>query len=371
MDSTQKPNPRQKPEENDIDLGELFYRTGGVISNFFKGLGNLLAKVGDFILRVLFFLRRNLLWLLVGTILGMGYGLFLLKRNGSMYHSNMVVRANYNSSRALYGTMDIFNALISAKRTDNLADLLKISPAEAESLVYFEARPVKSEMITAEMYRDQFMQLDRRAKIRTDTFWINTIKYQDYKTALTKFDYPIHEIEVVSTNERIFAIIQDGIINQISSNELLKSTSAAAIEANKQELDIIVSSIESIDTLRSTYNKRLSASSSRESTGNSVTLVDGYVGAKAPELELYDKLLELKDELKAAKLQAALENGIIQVYSPFGSIGSRVSIFKQNMVRYAIIGFFITLFLLIGINQYKFLKELEIKFHRKSPATDQ
>jgi hypothetical protein len=365
MESSGKTDLPQKTTRDEVDLGQLFFKTGGVINNLFLGLNRLMIRISNGFLNLLFFLRRNFVWLVVGTLLGLGYGFYLVSAYGVSYTSDLTVRANFNSTRSLYGSIDYFSSLIGSSKFDELARMLNISPKEAASLRSIEAAPVKSELITAQLYNDQFLDnIPRANRVRTDTFWINTINYKDFKTSLTKYDYPLHEISVTSTDAFIFPKIQQGIINKISSNEFLQQVKTSDLATNKAVVDIITSSIASLDTLRNTYNKRLSSPPRGESTTGNVTLLDGSVISHIPELELYDKLLELKDELKTAKNESVMESNILQIYSPFSSVGQRESFFRQSVVRFSLTGLVLSLIILVAINWYKSLTRLE-KAHKE------
>jgi hypothetical protein len=365
MEPTPKPNSRVKPKEEDIDLEQLFHKTGSVISNFFTSLSRAFSNMGDAFLYFLFFLRRNLLWLLVGTIIGLLYGIYLRTKQGAKYASSMTVRANFNSTRNLYGSIDMFNALVNNDQTNQLAQILKITPEEAASLSYFEVKPVASEMITADLYKDNFLRSVHGEQVKLDTFWINTIKYEDFKKSLTKFDYPLQEITVTSTKPGIFSKIQPGIVNHISANRFLQEAKTASSETNAQVVGLLNHSIQSLDTLSRTYNKRLASMSSEKGSGSTVTMLDGNIALKNPELELYDKLLELKDELKAAKTDAVNYNDIIQVYSSFSTVGHKESFYRQHIVTNALLGLIGTLALIIVISLYKSLVTLEKSYSQR------
>lgn len=358
MEPTQKITPPSKPGDEDVDLDQLFYKTGGIVHSFFTGLGRFLSGIGIALLQIIFFFQRNLLWIAVGLAAGLCYGFILSARTGAKFSSSMVVRANFNSSRSLYGAIDQLNALVNNSQKDELSRLLHITPAEAETLLNFEATPVKSEMVTSEMYKNQFLKLERNTKVRMDTFWIKTIDYKTFKSSLSDLDYPVQEITVFSNSPLIFSKLQKGIIDLTSSNELLQEMKSSGEKTNAEAIDLIAASLQSLDTLRAAYNKRLS-NQSLESGGNNLTMTEGPALANAPELDLYDKMLELKDELKNAKGQAVLEKNILQVYTPFSSVGEKVSFFKQTSVKYALLGFYLSVFLVIAIGLYKYLKRLE------------
>jgi len=371
MESKGKTNPPQKTTQEDVDLGQLFYKTGGVINNLFLGLNRLIVWISNNFLNSMFFLRRNFVWLLAGTLLGLGYGFYQVSADGIRYTSDLTVRANFNSTRSLYGSIDYFSSLIGSSKIDELARIFKISPKEAASLRSIEAAPLKSEIMTAQLYNDHFLNNNPLGdRPRTDTFWINTISYKDFKTSLTKYDYPLHDISVTSTDALIFPKIQQGIIDKISSNEFLQQLKTTDLATNKEVVDIITSSIASLDTLRNTYNKRLSLPPREQTAAGNVTLLDGNVVSSIPELELYDKLLEMKDELKSAKNESVMESNILQVYSPFSSVGQRESFFKQSVVKYSLTGLVLSLIILVAIDLYKSLYRLEKAYKLRKSAIE-
>lgn len=360
MEPTPKPNPVPQTATEDVDLGQFFYKSGNAIHNFFAGLGRLLSGIFNSFLTLLLFLRRNFIWLVLGGLVGIGYGYYLVSKYGTQYKGALTVKTNYNSSRSLYSSVDYFNALISYRHTNELSKILKITPSEAASLTYFEASPLKSELITAQVYQDQLLKNESRSRIRMDTFWMRTINYKDFKASLTKYDYPLHEITVSSTDPSIFPKIQQGIIDKISSIKLLQEARAAGTKNNEATVGLLTSSLKSFDSLRSAYNRRLSnTTASSDTKSSTVMLMEGSITSSFPELQAYDKLLEINDELKNAQNRYVAENDIIQVYSPLPPLGLRESFFEQNVVRYGLAGLIAAFLILTGISLYKFLTKLE------------
>lgn len=365
MEHSNTTPPVTKTTDDDIDLEQLFNKTGGVINNLFAWLSRVFLRLGTALLLLLFFFRKNLIWLILGAIIGMGYGIFLVSRNGSNYYSEMTVRTNFKSTRLLYGTIDFFNALINNGQTAELSKILNITRPEAASLIQFQSTPVVSETITVDMYNDRFLKFYHNNKLRIDTFWTRTIDYKDFKSSLTKYDYPVHQVKVISHNTFIFSKIQPAFLAYISNNELPKQEKANSDEVNKAEIDILVSSIQSLDTLRNTYNRRLSSEGGLNEKGNYLTQLGGNITANNPELELYDKMLELKDELKIIKNNAVLEKNILQIYSPFGPVGQKVGFLEQKVVQYALYGLLAALMITSVLSIYKVLHNLEKKYTKE------
>jgi hypothetical protein len=357
MEQTHKPSPSPAKEE-DVDLGRLFYKTGGAINSFFAWIGSVFAALGNFIILSLFFLRRNILWLAIGTILGIAYGAYLLNKNGNNYVSVMTVQTNYNSSRALYSTMDYLNALRSTEQKADLARFFGISEEEAKSLRDFRADAIENDIIAADLYKNRFLNLYHNTRVRMDTFWIKTITFKEFKNSLSKYDYPLHEVKVTSNNPTVFGKLQEGIVKYISSQQNLQLIKKSGNESNELEVNLLESSIRSLDTLRNSYNKRLSAGGSSKE-GTSVTLLEGNMAMTNPELQLYDKMLQLKDELKMVRSQSVAEQDIIQVLSPFNAVGRSEGLLNHKVVQFAILGFLAALAILLLFALNKYLVRLE------------
>ena len=360
MEPTPRPGAPLRSSSEEVDLGQLLKSTGGLLSRIMTSLRSFIRKIGDVVVGVLLFIRRNLLWLIIGWLLGISYGCYQVYKFGNQFTADLTVLANFNSSRSLYGTIDYFTALITNSQTVELAKALKISPEEAAALRGIEANPIKSEIIVSQIYQEQFINNNLGLRPRMDTFWSKTINYQDFKSALTRYDFPVQEITVTSTDAGIFPKIQQGLINKISENRLLQATRIETESANRQTIDLLTASIRHLDTLTLFYNRRLSnTSETTDSRGNNVTLLNGNPTPRFPELEVYNKMLEVSDELKSARNKYVTESDIIQVYSPFPFVGHREAFFKQSVVRFGLNGLLAALLLLVAIRFYKSLSRLE------------
>jgi hypothetical protein len=360
MDASKKTPPDY--QGSDGDVGFLIYKVGHTVKQFFVWIGRGLSILGEALIAFIVFLFRNAIWLLVGTIVGLAFGYYNYAKQGAYYTSEMTIKANFNSTRSLYNTIEYLNSLIAANKTDDLSKVLGITPAEADQLIEFSGNNVESEIITADMYKAQFMQDEHRnPRIRRDTFWLRTIEYSTFKESLTKFDYPYHNIELKSTNPSIFSKTEKGIVNYISRVQLLQDIKNEQIVSNNDEEKALVAAIQSIDTLRHAYSQRLARG---ESTGapsaNQLTVLQSPATGemKAPELEVYDKLLDLLDQLKRSRLRNSTENDIIEVISSFNPVGKKLNFFRQNGTRDILTGLILSIIILLFVGSYRKLDEM-------------
>ena len=359
MDPIRQPSGRIDQSDSDADLNKLLYKTGQAVKRalvaVFRGIG----KFFNGILLLLLFLMRNVIWIGVGIALGLGYGIYLLNTRGAKYQSEMVVRANFQSSRSLYNTIDYLNAMLSAGRRDSISAIFDLSAEEALSVEAFSIEPVESDVITARMYKNMFIEKSHNPVVNTaDTVWLRTMSYDDYKTSLTKYDYPFYNINVVATNPGIFAKFQDGIVRKVSQIPFLSEARNSYVDMNREEVRVIENALNGIDTLRHVYNQRLLKTPAAPEN-DQLTILQNAPIVQAPELDLYDKLLELQDELRESKSRFITEQNVIEIFSPFNAVGRRVPFLQQSIGKYSLLGLVLSVVILLSIALYKELLKLE------------
>lgn len=367
MDDSQKPYYTDGRSPSDgADLNVILYKVGRSIKQFFVGIGWMLANLGKAIVFILLYLFKNSIWLLAGAALGLGYGVYQLSTNGPKYNSEMTVKTNFNSARVLYNTVDYLNSLIGNSRQDELAKFFDIPADEVKNLRSFSVSPVKSELVAADLYNELFMKNDRSVKVRHDTFWLRTIKYEEFKNSLTDFDYPLHVVTASSRTPALFAHLENGILRNVASSRLLQDMQQQQAIINRDEEKVILASISNLDSLRKAYNERLvmRGQGANQPGSNQMMVVEGNPDLKAPELELYDKILELQDELRRVRKRSVTEREIVEVYSPFNLAGKKQS-FWEIVDEYVITGLIAMAIILVSLLAYKNILAFEAQEQKK------
>lgn len=358
---------QENTKENEVDLGAFFNVAGRTI----RRIGNSIAEVSEFIyviiINILLFIKRNIIWLALSAIIGFSIGLYKYSHTGPSYYADMTVSTNFESSRLLYQKIDYFNALIREGKRQELSTIFNINEQDAGRLISFDIKPVDDPLQQTKLYKDNFLDYKYNNAAGADTNWVKTLKYEDFVSKLTKYDYPLHTIRLYSKNASIYPKIQQGILKQMQGNETLKYSQEANTQIFKKEEEILSSSLSGIDSLRKAYNIKImsaSASGSRETSGIIVGQ-EGNLQFHAPEIELYDKELALKDELIAVKRRSIEKNNIIQVYSDFNNVGTRVSKLREDFIIYTEIALLAALILLILVRLYRFLSSYEDKVYKQ------
>jgi hypothetical protein len=358
---------QESEKEKEVDLGAFFTIAGRTV----RKIGTSLAEVFDFIyiiiINFLLFIKRNLIWLALSAILGFSFGFYKYNHTGPSYYADMTVSTNFESSRLLYQKIDYFNALIREGKRQELSTIFNINEQDAGRLISFDIKPVDDPLQQAKLYKDNFLNYKHNGIAGADTNWIKTLKYDDFIRKLTKYDYPLHTIRLYSKNASIYPKIQQGILKQMQENETLRYSQSANTEIFKKEEEILSSSLSGLDSLRKAYNKKImstNATGSRETSGIIVGQ-QGSLQLHAPEIELYDKELALKDELIDVKRRSIEKNNIIQVYSDFNNVGTRVSKLREDFIIYTEVALLAALILLLLVRLYRFLDSIEDKVYKK------
>jgi hypothetical protein len=351
---------QKTPRETEIDLGvffnlveRIFRKTGILLSAFFLALF-------QFFINILLFLKRKIIWLAIGALIGLGVGLFQYISNGPSYYSEMIVRANFQSTRPIYNLISYFNSLIDQNRYKELSQIFGIKESEAKNMNSFEISPVDDYMETARLYRNTFLDHNRTGTMNRDTLWSSIVNFKEFKDQLKPYDYPLQKIRLYSSDARLYPKVQEGLVHLVNSNRILNFYKQSINGLNSDEVTILQRSLSGLDSLRQAYINKLSRPGTSGSNGNNIIISD--TSMSSPEIAMVDKELLLKDELIQAKRKAIEEQEILQVFSGFMPTGIKVTaIIRQSYIRYAIWGLLAALVLLLIIELFKFLNYHERK----------
>jgi hypothetical protein len=365
MDNHNKENSRK---DNDIDLGSLL----AIMGRGFAGLGRSIRTgaggLGTALVNILVFLKRKMIWLLLAVVTGLAWGIYSGAGTDAKYSSEMTARFNFKSTLTLYNTIDYLNALIVTNKVQDLARVLSLTEEEAKDMVNFSAEPIIDELTISELYKQSFLLFDRSYRLRTDTFWTRIIPYEKFKESLTKFDIPMQRVKAVSTNASAFRKIEAGFLKLITENENLKNNYAINATMQREEENILLTSIRGLDTLRTVYNEKLRASGLATTSGGTtnVNLIDRP--ANSPELEIYNFVLSLKDELRSMRNYEMNNGQLVLVYASFNPVGKKVIGFQQNLLYTTLSAFIIALVILVAIEGLKIINAYEKRIKSRTSA---
>jgi hypothetical protein len=361
---------KPSPEEKDIDLGVLFVVFTRIAQKLLAGFRKMLALFLSVFVWILLFIRKRLVWLLLGMALGLLPGLFGYWFKGTKYFSSMTVRVNFGSAHNLYNKIDYFNSLIKMGDNKRIAQLFNTSEEYAGKLIWFDIAPVDDQLQAAELYKRYFydpqdyarIMKDGQMMLTRDSAWSNLIKFKDFKDRLKNYDYPLQQVTVYSRASTGYGNIQAGLIAAVSNNNALRLEKQIADSLHQEQTDIIRNSVAGADTLMHAFSKSIALGTKTEG-GSAITL--SAKPNRNPEIEIFDQTIKLKDELGRIRKESAENNDIVQVYADFNEAGMPISLVKASFLDYSLWFLLGTFVLLLLVEAYA---QIDAKEKRKVNA---
>lgn len=351
-----KPQPKQ---ETEVDLGVFFNLLSKIFNKIINLIGGFIDYTGGLLLIILLFIKRNIVWLLIGTLIGFSFGYYKYQSQGPNFYSDMVLRTNFDGGSMLYNKLEYFNSLIKLGRTKDLAKTFSITEIQANKLKEFTVSPIRNDFEAAKLYRTTFLD-NIRNNDTGDTLWSKTMSFNEFKKTLSDIDFPLQKVRLYSSDPDVYSNVERGLINSVVNNKSLQSIKDSTSEMLNDEEYILQRSLNGLDSLRDGYNKRIrNLALGSKGEGNNVVIADKEI--KSPEVELFDKELILKDELIKAKKRKIEQQDILQVYAGFNATGMKVSSFNQDFTKYSWIGLLISFIVVLLVNLFIYLGKIEKK----------
>jgi uncharacterized membrane protein len=118
----------QNNDNQEIDLSQVSKKIG----DFFEGIANK-------IFRVILFFKRNIIWVGILFVLGVGLG-FYLDKTSKVYDNEIIAQPNFGSVDYLYSKIELINSKIKDNDTVFLRDVIGIQ--EAKRFKKIEITPI-------------------------------------------------------------------------------------------------------------------------------------------------------------------------------------------------------------------------------------
>ena len=215
------------PQNNDnqeIDLSQISKKIGGFFEN-----------ISTSIFRGLLFFKRNILWVGILFILGVGIGLYLDKTT-KVYDNEIIVSPNFGSVDYLYAKID----LISSKINDNDTLFLK-------NVVGIQ-QPKKLKRIAIVPITDVYKFIDNKAQ----NFELIKLMAEDgdikkiVNESLTSKNYPYHLISYTTDKETSFEKTVDPLLKYLNNSDyfsIIQKEYLNNVKIKMTENDSIISQI--------------------------------------------------------------------------------------------------------------------------------
>lgn len=343
----------ETPQNEEVDLGQLFKLIGNAFERLFSFIGSLLNKLFLAFVWGVFFIKKHFIILVVATTIGFLYGYIKLKYSKPVYSTNAVIKQNYSTGESLYNLLNYYNDLILDKDTISLATSLNLEPNEASNLISFNLESVLNENSKLKVF-DKF-------KKEVDSTIASGVDFDTFLENSSDYDYENQRLTVRSTSKSLPRKILPKVIENIENIEFFKNEQAKDLAELSLREDMILESLKESDSLQKIYETVLQKDDPESSAQTSVHINNAEDESSTREFELFKNDIDLRRELVAIKRAKEDKKKIVEVISSQqdeGIVDSTVEVldYKLNYkYYYALIAFGITFFILSSISALKFL----------------
>jgi hypothetical protein len=347
---------QNNPQNEEVDLGQLFKMIGNIFSNFFNFIGNIFKGAFRFLIIVLIHFYKALKWYAAALIIGLIVGFVLDKKADNQYGAHLYIETNFDSSRQVYENIQNLNQIASVEKDSvELASILGLTSSEAAKIKGFKIEPDIDENTMIKLFGEYRESLDSVSKL--------TAKYDNFKKNLSSYSFKIHKIQVRLVSKEIPKNLRKDLVDYLVNNEYLESIRDKTKLNFEQETATIEKQTAELDSLSLQYLKIRVNESNKESVAGSGTNLFMANGSDqnsllVDESELLEKKYELEERKRDIEIEKLEKQEIINVISDFPKSAYDIStIITKNKFKYPLSLFGLTFFVLMALNLMKYLKE--------------
>jgi hypothetical protein len=281
-------------QDQEIDLGQVFGK-----------IGRLFENLGDAIFRMIQFVIKNFVVLLVLLVLGVGLGLFLDSKANS-YEHKIIVQPNFNTVDYLYNKINLINSKI---KQDDTVFLKSIGIENPKKLRSVNVRPIVDiynfvNQRTVHINNAQNTQNYELVKLMSESSDISKV----IKDTVTSKNYENHLIIVKTDGFTTDKKTIQPILEYLNNSPFYKSIQKVLVENMKIKMEEDKQTIDQIDLMLNSFSKTSNNNSNdklvyyNENTQlndiiNTKTGLIDNLGFQKAQLEIYNKIIRDKSQV--------------------------------------------------------------------------
>ncbi|MUU79071.1 hypothetical protein [Winogradskyella endarachnes] len=344
----------QQPNNEEVDLGQLFNAIGRLFERLFAFIGSVFKGIFSAIIYVIKPLVDNFKIVVSVLVISAILGYIYEKSKDPIYFSEMVVKPHFDSKYQLATNIGYFNTLIGSQNYIELSNIFKIDTSDAKTLVSFELEA------GPESQNDLFIEYDEYVQ-SVDTSLVDELSFIDYINNRDLMSSRLFAIKSKSTKIDIFPHLQKGFKetfeNDFSGHQKKVRDTLAYIEQESLKMQL-----DRLDSIQKTYLEAIKNDSKNSNLslglGNVLPLQEEKTATK--EFDLFLRELSLRRELSLLNKTVAEENTFYDILSPFDKIGKKDYSFKQRYsLLFPLILLVLFLFFFLFLKVFKFIKNYE------------
>ncbi|QNK76823.1 DUF1097 domain-containing protein [Winogradskyella sp. PAMC22761] len=344
----------QQPENEEVDLGQLFNAIGNLFERLFSFIGGIFKGFFSAFIYILKPLVDHIKIVAVAVILTTVLGFVIQKTKKPIYYSNMLVKTNFDSKYQLASNINYFNTLIGSKNLKELSNIFEIDTISADELVSFslEAGP--------ETQNDLFVEYDEYVQ-SIDTSLVDELSYKEYVGNRDLLTGNLFSIKARSSKKDIFTMLYSGfkktLENDFAKYKKQVRDTMAYIERSSYKVQLT-----RLDSIQKTYLEVLKNSSETKDLSFGFTSGIPLQEEKSvtKEYELFVKEQEILRNLREIDLDVAEENTYYDVLSTFDRLGSEdKSIGHRYFILFPILTLLLFIITFLLLKAFNFIKNYE------------
>tara|TARA_R110002111_G_scaffold121226_4_gene184899 strand:+ start:53 stop:1105 length:1053 start_codon:yes stop_codon:yes gene_type:complete len=344
----------QQPNNEEVDLGQLFNAIGNLFQRLFNFIGSIFKGIFSAIIYTIKPLVDNFKLVAVAVVLTAILGYAYEKTKEPVYSSEMVVEPYFDSKYQLSSNIGYFNTLINSNNLTELSNIFEIDTVEAKTLVGFELKA------GPETQNDLFVEYDEYVQ-SIDTSLVDELSYIEYIKNRDLMSGRLFAIKAKSSKVDIFPHLHEGFRKTFENDfsEHKKRVRDTLAYIDRQSINI---QLDRLDSIQKTYLEAIKNDSKSPNLslglGSVLPLQEEKTATK--EFDLYLKEISLRRELNRIDQTIAEENTFYDVLSPFDKVGKKDSSIKRRyrlLFPFMTIVFFILAFL--ALKAFSFIKNYE------------
>jgi hypothetical protein len=306
----------------EVDLGSLFLIIGKGFARFFNFIGSIFTGFFHLIIKMLIFLRKNIVKIGVAAIIGGVVGVFLESKKIDTFESELLLEPNFNSTRQLYDNVNYYNNLVKQKDTAELEKIFKLDKLSAASLKKFIIEPFENQNDIINSYNSFVLAVD--------TTTVKSYTFKDFQKEFTDYDYKFHTVRVIAEKNNVFDKLDEVIISSVVKNKYFNRLKMLTNENLNRTDSLFRVNLSQIDTLRQVYMNVMLEEAKKQTTGTNIDL--GGDKNTTKELDLFETNREINASLKNIATEKSRKYEIINVISNFQPIGAKLEGIKNNFI---------------------------------------
>jgi len=353
-------NSTERPNSEEVDLGQLFRLIGNAVSGFIKFVGRILNWLFLAFVWFVFFLKKNIIKIAIALILGYGLGFVKERLSAPIYQSAVIVKQNYTTGKNLYDLINYYNKLIEDQDSLALKTELNVSLQAATSISSIDIKPIIVETRMIKRYDNYLKGLD--------SVLASTIDYKTYCKNVDLWEHEEQQILIKSSKKMNLNPVFDKMVENINNSDYFKRENQKDInELNNREAALKQVLVKA-DSLQNMYKRVLEMPLDQSSGAQTSVTIEGSDQIdKTKEYELYKSEIEIRRELVGIERAKEDIENIVEIVSNKEDIAisnNNVEIFDRTFGQkmfFSMVFALLTITVMLFLDFIKFLERFKDK----------